>query len=242
MYLDHNNFPDMTAILPAAGIGGRMHSFPPKQYCIIGNKTLIEYSINVLLQQSNIKHCIVVINCNDNWFSKLSVSYDPRVSVVIGGKTRADSVMAGLKHVKKSMWVIIHDAVRPCLHYQDLLRLFKITQFSKIGGILATPVVNTVKKAYVGSNFISHTVSRNDLWHSLTPQLFNYNLLKKCLEKALINQIIISDEASAIEYCGYTSILVRGRSDNIKITYKDDLRLAKFYLSEIYRNKNIFKI
>ncbi|WP_159715520.1 2-C-methyl-D-erythritol 4-phosphate cytidylyltransferase [Blochmannia endosymbiont of Camponotus nipponensis] len=230
-------FPDITAILPAAGTGKRMNNILPKQYCTIGDKTLIEHSISVLLYQSCIRHCIVVVNASDRWFRQLSISYDPRVSVVIGGQTRADSVMAGLEHVKKSVWVIVHDAVRPCLRDEDLLRLFEITKFSQIGGILAIPISNTIKRTYYGTNVIRYTVDRENLWHALTPQLFNYDLLKCCLKKALKNKVVITDEASAVEYCGYTSILIQGRSDNIKVTYQDDLKLARFYLSKLYNKK-----
>lgn len=235
------SFPGITAILPAAGIGKRMNSTLPKQYFTIGDKTILEYSINALFFQSLIQHCIVVISAHDRWFRQLSVSCDPRISVVIGGNTRADSVMAGLKHVKNSVWVIVHDAVRPCLHSDDLLRLFKIINFSKVGGILATPVRDTIKRSYSGSDCIHYTINRNNLWNALTPQLFNCNLLKYCLNKVLKNKIIVTDEASAIEYCGYTYILVRGRMDNIKVTYKSDIELISFYLSKLYkRNKKFF--
>ncbi|WP_331828382.1 2-C-methyl-D-erythritol 4-phosphate cytidylyltransferase [Candidatus Blochmannia sp. SNP] len=231
------SFPDITAILPAAGTGERMNSILPKQYCTIGDKTLLEHSISALLCQSCIRRCIVVINAQDRWFKKLSIACDPRISVVIGGKTRADSVMAGLQHVKKSIWVIVHDAVRPCLHPEDLFRLFEITKFSQVGGILAIPICNTIKQTYCGTNFVKYTLDRNNLWHALTPQLFNCNLLKSCLKEALKNRVTITDEASAVEYCGYTSILIQGRSDNIKVTYQNDLKLARFYLSEL--NKKI---
>lgn len=226
--------PNITAILPAAGTGKRMKSLLPKQYCTIGDKTLIEHSMSALLCQSCIRRYIVVVNEHDRWFRKLSISCDPRVSVVIGGQTRADSVMAGLQHVKKSVWVIVHDAVRPCLHREDLLRLFEITKFSQVGGILAIPICNTIKKTYCGTNFIRYTVDRENLWNALTPQLFNYDLLKYCLKKALKNRVIITDEAAAVEYCGYKSILIQGRSDNIKVTHQDDLKLARFYLSKLY--------
>lgn len=227
------NFPDITAILPAAGIGKRMNSVLPKQYLMIGSKTVLEYSVHSLLFQSCIRRCIVVINAHDRWFNRLPIACDPKIVTVIGGNTRADSVMAGLEYVKNSMWVLVHDAVRPCLHYDDLFRLFKITEFSQVGGILAMPVRDTIKQSHSSSNVVRYTLNRNNLWHALTPQLFNYNLLKYCLGQALKNRIDITDEASAVEYCGYESILVRGRPDNIKITYKDDLKLVSLYLSRL---------
>lgn len=232
-------FPDTVAILPAAGIGKRMNSVLPKQYYTIGKKTLIEYSVHVLLSQTYIRHCIVVINNNDRWFHRLSIATNPKISVAIGGRTRAESVMAGLQYVENSKWVVVHDAVRPCLRKEDLLRLFEITKFSKVGGILAIPVFNTVKRSYAHKKLIHYTINRNNLWYALTPQLFNVDLLKCCLKKALKNKITVTDEASAIEYCGYTAVLVKGRSDNIKVTYYDDLGLASFYLSKLYTIGNI---
>lgn len=231
------NCPDTTAILPAAGIGRRMNSVLPKQYFTIGNRTVLEYSVHTLLLQSRIRSCIVVIHERDQWFHKLSIANNPKISVVVGGITRADSVMAALRHVQNSVWVIVHDAVRPCLHSDDLLRLFKITKFSRVGGILAIPVCDTVKRSYTDSNLIHYTVNRNNLWYSVTPQLFNYNLLKDCLNKALINNVDITDEASAMEYCGYASILVNGRSDNIKLTYQYDMKLISLYLSNLYEKR-----
>lgn len=229
------NFPDITAILPAAGVGKRMNSALPKQYLMIRDKTVLEYSIHALLYLSCVRRCIVVLNAKDRWFNQLSISYDPRIISVIGGITRAHSVMAGLKYVENSMWVVVHDAVRPCLHYDDLLRLFKVMTFSQIGGILAIPVRDTIKKSCFSNRFIHATVDGRNLWHALTPQLFNYKLLKYCLKKALKNKINITDEASAIEHCGYKSVLVQGRTDNVKVTYKDDLKLVGFYLSELYK-------
>ncbi|AKC60341.1 2-C-methyl-D-erythritol 4-phosphate cytidylyltransferase [Blochmannia endosymbiont of Camponotus (Colobopsis) obliquus] len=228
------DFPDVVAVLPAAGVGSRMKHHLPKQYYIINDKTLLEHAVDALMYQPCIKQIIVVINCCDHWFHKLPIANDSRISVVVGGKTRADSVMIALEHIHQSEWVIIHDAVRPCLHQDDLLRLLEVTIFSHIGGILAIPVSDTIKRAYTYSDIIHYTIERKDLWRALTPQLFNCNLLKKSLAQLLERGCIISDEAAALEMCGYHPQLIIGRSDNIKVTYPEDLILADVYLSKIY--------
>lgn len=225
-------FPDVIAILPAAGIGSRMGTSCPKQYLTIGGKTLLEHAVAALLQQPCIRRVIVVISATDRHFLRLPLAGDPRVSWAVGGQERAESVMAGLLRAEGADWVLVHDAARPCLHQDDLTRLLSITGYSTVGGILATPVRDTMKRAGVGGDTIEHTVARQDLWHALTPQLFPLSLLKACLSQALAEGALITDEASALEYCGYQPLLVAGRADNIKITCPEDLALATFYFTQ----------
>lgn len=89
-----------------------------------------------------------------------------------------------------------------------------------------------MKRAEAGINSIAHTVDREALWHALTPQLFPRELLMMCLARALNEGANVTDEASALEYCGYHPLLVSGRSDNIKVTRPEDFALAQFYLSQ----------
>lgn len=233
MTLSVGGFPDIIAILPAAGVGSRMCMTFPKQYLSIGKKTLLEHAISALLQQSCIRRVIIAISPDDHWFSRLPIAADPRVTIVNGGKKRADSVMAGLMHAVQAPWVLVHDAVRPCLHQDDLLRLLALTIRSEVGGILATPVRDTIKRTCASGKAIDYTVERTNLWHALTPQIFALPLLKHCLSLALAKGVIITDEASALEYCGYQPLIVPGRGDNIKVTYPEDLALARFYFSQI---------
>ncbi|WP_410016333.1 2-C-methyl-D-erythritol 4-phosphate cytidylyltransferase [Sodalis sp. C49] len=228
-------FPATIAILPAAGIGSRMGTDCPKQYLAIGGKTLLEHAIDALLRQSCVRHVIVAISADDPYFTSLPIGRDARVSHVIGGRERADSVMAGLRAARgragDEKWVLVHDAARPCLHQDDLARLLAITAHTAIGGILATPVRDTMKRA--GGDAIDHTVDRNHLWHAMTPQLFPLALLESCLARALADGARVTDEASALEHCGYRPLLVAGRADNIKVTCPEDLALAAFYLTQL---------
>jgi 2-C-methyl-D-erythritol 4-phosphate cytidylyltransferase len=225
--------PQVIAVLPAAGIGSRMQADCPKQYLTIGHQTLLEHAIHALLRHPRITQVIVAINPEDQQFKTLPIASDPRVLVTEGGQQRADSVMAGLQLAGNAQWVLVHDAARPCLHPDDLERLLAITAHSKVGGILAAPVRDTMKRAQVGQSIISHTVERQDLWHALTPQLFPLELLKLCLQRALDEGAVVTDEASALEHCGYHPLLVAGRSDNIKVTRPEDLALAAFYLTQL---------
>lgn len=223
----------MIAVLPAAGIGSRMQADCPKQYLTIGHQTILEHAIQALLRHPRISQVIVAIGPDDQQFHQLPIAQDPRVQATIGGQQRADSVMAGLQLAGEAKWVLVHDAARPCLHADDLDRLLAITEHSDVGGILAAPVRDTMKRAEPGHGAISHTVERQDLWHALTPQLFPLALLKQCLQRALDDGATVTDEASALEHCGYHPLLVNGRSDNIKVTRPEDLALAAFYLTQL---------
>lgn len=233
--MNHSNTPfsQVIAVLPAAGIGSRMQADCPKQYLTIGHQTIVEHAIHALLRHSRITRVIVAISPEDQQFQTLPIARDPRVLVTQGGQQRADSVMAGLQLAGEAEWVLVHDAARPCLHADDLARLLAITEHSEVGGILAAPVRDTMKRAEVGQHAIAHTVERQDLWHALTPQLFPLALLKFCLQRALDEGATVTDEASALEYCGYHPLLVAGRSDNIKVTRPEDLALAAFYLTQL---------
>lgn len=232
------SLPDVVAVVPAAGIGSRMQSEHPKQYLRIGQRTILEHSIHSLLLMPAVKQVIVALSPADRWFAQLPLAQDPRIVAITGGAERADSVLAGLNIAQNYHWVLVHDAARPCLHQDDLARLLAITQHSKTGGILAAQVRDTMKRAEPGQQAIAHTVEREDLWHALTPQLFPLALLRRCLTRALQEGAIITDEASALEYCGYHPELVPGRSDNIKVTRPEDLALANFYLTELHNKES----
>ncbi|MFB5745851.1 2-C-methyl-D-erythritol 4-phosphate cytidylyltransferase [Cedecea sp. S5-13] len=230
---------DVIAVIPAAGIGSRMQTECPKQYLHIGDKTILEHAVASLMAHPRVGQTIVAVSPNDAYFSSLPLASDPRVTVVTGGKQRADSVLAGLQAAGDAKWVLVHDAARPCLHPDDLENLLAITATSKVGGILAAPVRDTMKRGEPGKALIAHTVDREDLWHALTPQLFPLELLRSCLLRALDEGATITDEASALEYCGFHPELISARADNIKVTRPEDLALAAFYLTRLTQTENL---
>jgi len=209
----------------------RMQTECPKQYLSVGNKTILEHSVSALLAHPRVTRVIIAISPGDSRFAQLPLAQHPHITVVDGGNERADSVLAGLQAAGNAEWVLVHDAARPCLHQDDLARLLAISETSRTGGILAVPVRDTMKRAEPGKTAIAHTVERNDLWHALTPQFFPRELLHDCLTRALNEGATITDEASALEYCGFHPQLVEGRADNIKVTRPEDLALAEFYLT-----------
>ncbi len=229
---------DIIGVVPAAGIGSRMQSTCPKQYLTIGDKTILEHAVAALLAHPRVREVIIVVSPEDRWFSGLPLATHPQVRQVEGGARRADSVLAGLRAASGAEWALVHDAARPCLHPDDLARLLALTEHSRVGGILAAPVRDTMKRGEPGKSAIAHTVERDDLWHALTPQLFPLELLKQCLERALDEGATITDEASALEYCGFHPELVSARADNIKVTRPEDLALAAFYLTLLQTTEN----
>lgn len=234
------SIPNIVVIVPAAGIGSRMGADRPKQYLTlekqsgsgIKTKTILEHSLDALLNHPAIYRIIVVLHSNDRYFRELPLAKNDRISTVVGGDSRADSVMAGLKEASDATWVLIHDSVRPCLKFQDLTKLLMLTEQSKVGGLLVAPLYDTVKQvsSRSGEKHVIQTVKREMLWRALTPQIFPRALLLQCLTRALAEGAAITDEASALEYCGYSPEFVVGRSDNIKVTCVEDVAFARFYL------------
>jgi 2-C-methyl-D-erythritol 4-phosphate cytidylyltransferase len=224
--------PKIIAIVPAAGIGSRMESNLPKQYIKIKDRTILEHTLATLLLHPNIIRIIVSLHHKDNYFHQLSLSSHIRIISVIGGKKRINSVLSGLIVATDADWVIVHDAVRPCLSYQDLSKLISIIKKNPVGALLARPVSDTIKYSSFDQKKVLHSVYRKNLWHALTPQLFRINLLRYCLKKIINDNVSITDEASALEYCGYHPLLITGSCRNIKITWPEDLLLAKFYLKD----------
>lgn len=221
-----------TAVVPAAGIGKRMGAECAKQYLVIAGKTILEHTLGKLIAHPQIARVIVVIHPQDKQFSTLAIANSPWLTTVLGGEERSDSVLAGLHHVNTDeYWVLVHDAARPCIHQKDLSKLFQLAEKGKTGGILATPVRDTMKRSNEMQQVLK-TESRDNLWHAMTPQFFPLDELKTALQTAQLQKVAITDEASAIEFMGGRVNLVEGRASNLKITQAEDLQLATYYLTQ----------
>lgn len=223
----------ITAVVPAAGVGSRMQADRPKQYLQLAGKTVLEHTLEALISHPRIGQIIVAVSPQDDYFDTLPVASADWLLKVTGGKERADSVLSGLMHAEDSEWVLVHDAARPCVTHADLDRLLALTTADSNGGILATPVRDTMKRASPSQpTQVAKTESRDHLWHALTPQLFRHIALRDALASALKQGVQITDEASAIEWAGGQVELVEGSATNIKITRPDDLALAAFYINQ----------
>ena len=222
------------AIVPAAGIGKRMQSAIPKQYLPLNGRAVLEHTINSLLLNKHISGLIIALQKDDaHWLNIKTASKKP-VMCTEGGRERADSVLNALNALVESEsfdetdWVMVHDAVRPCLTQSDINKL-AAEVVSDSGGLLALPVRDTMKRQ--GENkTVEKTIDRENLWHALTPQYFPALGLRAALGYALKHGLTITDESSAMELAGYSPKLVQGQEDNIKITRPDDLHLASLYL------------
>lgn len=228
------------AVIPAAGVGSRMGAPLPKQYLKVAGATVLEHSLSALLACDFIEKVIVVLNPLDNIAASIVALGDSGVLLVEGGEARSDSVLAGLAALQglaqPDDWVLVHDAARPCIAPDDILALAQQVCNSGIGGILAVPVVDTVKRAGT-DNFVDQTLSREELWCAQTPQMFRYGPLCSALKSVTQRRLSITDEASAMELCGECVQLVAGSVSNLKVTVPDDLPLVEFYLAR--KNKNI---
>ena len=205
-----------------------------KQYLPLAEKTVLEWALSPILSRADCAGVVVALAADDQEWARLAVAKDPRVRAVIGGTERAQSVQAALKalQAESSDWVLVHDAARPCLGVNELDALIQDLREDAVGGLLATPMVDTLKRAD-GDGRVAATVSRDSLWRALTPQMFRYEILCRALEAAGKDGRIVTDEAQAIELLGMRPRLVAGSIDNIKVTLPDDLRRAERILSEM---------
>lgn len=219
------------AIVPAAGSGARFGSETPKQYLELAGKPMIHHSLAALCRCQRIERVWVVLSPEDEWWETYDWgSLGSRLQVVYcGGATRADSVSNGLAAAASVLadedWVLVHDAARPCLSQEMLAALCDELDGDPVGGILAVPVADTLKRADAEQR-IAATEPRDGLWQAQTPQMFRCGLLRK----AMAGSSGMTDEAGAVEAAGFKPRLVRADTTNLKVTFPADLRLAELIL------------
>ena len=222
-------------IVPAAGKGQRFGSHIPKQYLPLLGHTVMECTLNRLSLVPQIRQIIVPIHAQDNTAHSLNFSHREKMIFCEGGAERADSVLAGLETIaaraNANDWVLVHDVARPCVRLSDIQNLIHQLQDDAVGGILAHPVRDTIKQAD-DKNHIIATVPRQQLWQAFTPQMFRFSILYQALKQAKQQQLVVTDEASAVELLGYQPKLIIGSHDNLKITYPADLLLAEYLLGQ----------
>lgn len=229
------------ALIPAAGSGSRMGNDLPKQYLPLNNKPMIYHAMNTLYQSQLIAGIFVVIAYSDSeWFKYDWSEFSEKLIVLnCGGLTRAETVLNGLTAAKQKNlvdandWILVHDAARPCLTLSQLETLINELIDDDVGGLLAVPVADTLKRSSPKGRIIN-TESRENLWQAQTPQMFRYDLLIKALRNT--TNINITDDASAVEALGFHPKLVPSDVYNFKVTYPQDLALAELI---IQKRKNL---
>lgn len=220
--------PQFWTVIPAAGIGSRMRADRPKQYLRLTGRTVIEHTLDCFLSHPQLKGLVVSLAGDDPYWSDLRCANDLRIQRANGGSERADSVLAGLRRLtelgaRDEEWVLVHDAARPNLSREDLDRLLAELADDPIGGLLAVPARDTLKRAG-GNGRVQETIDRSVIWQAFTPQMFRLGALRDALAGALDAGAAVTDEASALEWAGYSPRLIEGRADNLKITRPEDLQ------------------
>ena len=223
--------PAFWVVIPAAGVGARMQADRPKQYLSLAGRSILEHTLDCFLDHPGLKGLVVCLAATDPYWPELACATDPRIQRADGGRERADSVLSGLRALaglgaKDQDWVLVHDAARPNLAREDLQRLLEALADDPVGGLLALPARDTLKRAQPDGRVLE-TVDRSHVWQAFTPQMFRFGTLQQALSSALKEGATITDEASAIELSGLAPRLIEGRADNLKVTRPEDLQLLR---------------
>jgi 2-C-methyl-D-erythritol 4-phosphate cytidylyltransferase len=219
------------ALIPAAGGGARFGADSPKQYSLLAGKPVLLHAMERLAASIPLHMTYVVLAADDHWFDR-AIGSRERVAVLrCGGETREQTVRNALREladIADDDWIVVHDAVRPCVDAASLLRLQTELAGDDTGGLLAIPMACSLKRVD-GDMRIVATEPRDGLWRAQTPQMFRYGVLRSAFAQQGIEQM--TDEAQVVEAFGRQPKLVVGNSNNLKITYPDDLTLAAAILA-----------
>jgi 2-C-methyl-D-erythritol 4-phosphate cytidylyltransferase len=234
--------PRIIALVPSAGVGARAQSqvptatsnaAMPKQYRLLAGVPMLRHSVQALLHDSRIEQVRVVVALGDLLATQCLAGLPRTVCSPCGGATRAQTVLNGLQDAQLSAhdWVLVHDAARPGLPAQALARLIDSCLSHPVGGLLAMPVADTVKRSHpLPQKTVQQTIARDCLWLAQTPQMFRADLLEKALSSAIERNLSITDESSALEAAGYAPLLVQGSPLNAKVTWPEDFDWVQSWL------------
>ena len=218
-------------IIPAAGIGTRMLNVLPKQYLPLAGKPIIAHIIQTFFSHPRIASIHLALSPEDKFWQSLSLNTERCLNIhYTGGESRSETVLNTLNamQVDAEDWVLVHDAARPGLTHESLNRLLDTLETDAVGGLLALPVADTIKKSDE-MNMVDQTISRQNLWQAQTPQMFRYTMLKQALSEY---EGLPTDEAEAIEALGLNPKLVHGELRNLKVTYPEDLALLEMIVEK----------
>ena len=227
--------PRRFALIPAAGTGMRFGGGVPKQYAPLAGSSLLRKSIDALNDAVVLEAIFVVLAPADKLYTERVGKVRGVEELYCGGSTRAESVKNGLaaigRRAEAEDWVLVHDAVRPCVDVTTLNRLLHELEDEPVGGLLAVPLADTLKRAETGAGLRAmSTEPRDGLWCAQTPQMFRFAILQHAFRN--VDTAKITDEAQAVEALGVRPRLVQGSPLNIKVTYPEDVALAEAILEK----------
>lgn len=221
------------ALVPAAGIGRRFGSEVPKQYLSVAGRAVIAHSVERLLAEPRIQGVLIGLAPDDRFWAHVPLRHARLLGTYVGGADRAATVLKGLaglqQYAAPDDWVLVHDAVRPCVRVSDIASLIDGVGDDADGGLLGATVADTVKRADTHRH-VTETIEREGLWRAFTPQMFRLHALTQALTRMQRAGKTPTDEAQAIEFSGGHPRMITGHTDNIKITVADDLALAELFL------------
>lgn len=221
------------AIVPAAGTGSRIGSVVPKQYQQIAGKPMLHHALDVLSEHPDIDGIILALANQDLRWQGISAWRNKPLRTCLGGAERSDSVLSAINALADVLsnddFVLVHDAARPCLRFEDLHQLIQLASAHPVGALLAGKIKDTVKRSD-SSAHVEGTIDRRSLWRAFTPQMFPAISLQRALQHAKQEHAVITDESSAMERLGLSPLLVEGADDNIKVTLASDFTLAEAIL------------
>lgn len=228
--------PRCYALLPSAGVGSRSGAAVPKQYVAIAGQAMVAHTLAALTEVSRLSALLVVLAPDDQLFEQQVPGFAGERGWVCwrGGAQRADTVAGGLDELlqrgaRATDWVLVHDAARCLVRAEWVDRLIDACLADEVGGLLALPLADTLKRAEGGR--VAETLPRADKWAAQTPQMFRIGALRDALAHALGSGLAVTDEASAIELAGARPLLVEGDAANLKVTWPSDFILAERVLA-----------
>ena len=223
-------------IIPAAGESSRMGSTTPKQFSNFHGKTILEYVESIFSKLATIKTITIALNKKQKYIESLNCQFSNKTTLIdCGGSNRSETVLNVLsiigEDIQKKDWIMVHDAARVGITESLVNNFIRDIVDDKVGGILAIPALDTVKRVDKKQQII-RTEKRDEIWLAQTPQMFRFDLLNKALTSFKGNP---TDESEAIEAFGLSPKIVKGNLVNFKITYPDDLmRIEKLIQGSNY--------
>jgi len=224
------------AIIPAAGIGTRMHADRAKQMLELGGVPLLIHTLRRFEDCDAVDQVILVLqpNLTTDVLALISRYNLKKIARVVGGGAeRQDSVYRGIQVINQEVAgiVVVHDAVRPFIRPEEIRAVIERAQNTG-AALMAMAAIDTIKQ--VKSGRVQRTLDRKRIFHAQTPQAFRYSIIREAYERAYADGFTATDDSQLVERIGHRVSVVEGSPVNIKITRPFDLRLAEAIKAEFF--------